>query len=296
MDNNAPHRAAVDTNRRLGEFSEGSSQTMNNYPITFQVLGPTEAHQSGLLIPLSGARRRALVTRLLLSAGRAVSAETLLEDVWDGQIPSTASATLQSHVSQLRKVLGDRLQRTPRVTCCALTRRWSTPLSSKSGLRVGPRGWRRAMLGGGRIVRDALRLWRGRALQDVADRPWAQPEAERLDELRRVAFEQLLQARLGLGEHEQVVADAEAAVEENPLREQRWADFLQSSLSIAAGGRPTLLRAYERLRNLLCDEIRDLTPSPSVSALQSAVLRQDPALELSLTKVGLGRGVGFRRS
>jgi DNA-binding response OmpR family regulator len=55
---------------------------MSNNPIEFHVLGPTEARQGGRAIPLSGARRRALVTRLLLDAGRAVSADTLLEDVW----------------------------------------------------------------------------------------------------------------------------------------------------------------------------------------------------------------------
>jgi DNA-binding SARP family transcriptional activator len=285
VDNNAPHRAAVDANRRLGEFSEGSSQTMNNYPIAFQVLGPTEARQSGLLIPLSGARRRALVTRLLLSAGRAVSAETLLEDVWDGQIPSAASATLQSHVSQLRKVLGDRLQR----SATGYVLRLDAAMVDAAEFEVGVASGASRMAAGDAQAaagsfRDALRLWRGRALQDVADRPWAQPEAERLDELRRVAFEQLLQARLGLGEHEQVVADAEAAVEENPLREQRWATLI---LALYRCGRQAdALRAYERLRNLLCDEF-GIDPSPSVSALESAVLRQDPALELSLTKVRL---------
>ena len=85
---------------------------VSNQPIEFQVLGPTEARQCGKPIPLSGARRRALVTRLLLDAGRTVSVDTLLEDVWGDEAPPAALATLQSHVSQLRKVLGDRLQRT----------------------------------------------------------------------------------------------------------------------------------------------------------------------------------------
>ena len=84
---------------------------MSNKPIEFHLLGSTEAWQAGNPIPLSGARRRALVTRLLLDAGRAVPAETLLEDVWGDQAPGAASATLQSHLSQLRKVLGDRVQR-----------------------------------------------------------------------------------------------------------------------------------------------------------------------------------------
>ena len=72
---------------------------MRHRPIEFQVLGPTEARQGGKAIPLSGARRRALVTRLLLDAGRAVSADALLEDVWGDEAPAAALATLQSHVS-----------------------------------------------------------------------------------------------------------------------------------------------------------------------------------------------------
>ena len=78
--------------------------------IEFQLLGATEARRDGEPVPLSGARRRALVARLLLDADRVVRADALIEDVWDGSPRPAAMATLQSHISQLRKVLGDRLQ------------------------------------------------------------------------------------------------------------------------------------------------------------------------------------------
>ena len=110
-------------------------------------------------------------------------------------------------------------------------------------------------------------------MQEVADRPWARPEAERLEELRRVAAEQLLEARLALGEHEQVVPDAEVAIDENPLREQRWATLM---LALYRCGRQAdALRTYQRLRTLLVDEL-GIDPSPPLAALEAAMLRQDP--------------------
>jgi hypothetical protein len=75
-------------------ISETDRRAMGSKPIEFQVLRPTEARQGGRAIPLSGARRRALVTRLLVDAGRAISADTLLEDVWDDQAPPAPLATL----------------------------------------------------------------------------------------------------------------------------------------------------------------------------------------------------------
>lgn len=260
---------------------------MSNSPIEFQVLGPTEARQDGREIPLSGARRRALVTRLLLDAGRAVTADTLLEDVWGDHAPPAASATLQSHVSQLRKVLGDRLQRS---AAGYFLRRDAVSIDAEKFEGTVANGTLQFVHGdfaaAARSLREALRLWRGRALQEVADQPWAQPEAERLEELRRVATERLLEARLALGDYEQLVPDAKVAVEENPLREQRWGTLM---LALYRCGRQAdALRAYQRLRNLLVDEL-GIDPSPPLAALEAAMLRHDPALQPPMPELGNGR-------
>ncbi|MFZ0666536.1 MAG: BTAD domain-containing putative transcriptional regulator [Acidimicrobiales bacterium] len=253
-------------------------QSTSSKPIEFRVLGPTEARQGATPIGLSGARRRALVTRLILDAGRTVSAETLLEDVWGDEAPPAALATLQSHVSQLRKVLGDRLQRSTGGYTLRLDAATVDAAEFESRAAYGAsRLAEGEVKAAARSLRKALYLWRGRALQEVADRPWAQPEAERLEELRRVATEHLLQARLAFGEHEWVVADAEVAVDENPLREQRWAILM---LALYRCGRQAdALRTYQRLRTLLGDEL-GIDPSPRLTALEVAVLRQDPALQL----------------
>jgi DNA-binding SARP family transcriptional activator len=259
---------------------------MSNKPIEFQVLGPTEARQGGRAIQLSGARRRALVTRLLLDAGRAVSADTLLEDVWGDQAPPAASATLQSHVSQLRKVLGDRLQRSTagyilRLDGVSIDAEEFEITVANGALQFAEGNFETAAWS----LRQALRLWRGRALEEVADQPWAQPEAERLEELRRVATEQLLEARLALGEHEQLVPDAQVAVEENPLREQRWGTLMVALYR--CGRQADALRAYQRLRTLLVEEL-GIDPSPPLATLEAAMLRHDPALQPPMAKLGNG--------
>jgi predicted ATPase len=122
---------------------------------------------------------------------------------------------------------------------------------------------------------DALGCWRGPALSDVADAAWAQGEARRLEELKEAALESLLEARLALGEAEEVVAAAEQAVAEHPYRERLWAHLV---LALYRSGRQSdALSAYQRVRQLLADEL-GLEPSAELVALQHAVLAHDPAL------------------
>ena len=258
---------------------------MTEAKIDFQVLGPTEARRAGQPLPLSGARRRALVSRLLLDAGRVLPAATLVEDVWEGAATRPTPATLQSHVSQLRKVLGRCLQRRAGGYVLELH---EARLDAAEFEALVARASAQLARGDGEAAADSLRgaigLWRGRALQDVADQPWARPEAARLEELRRVAVEQLLLARLQAGEHEHMVGDAEAAVADEPLREQRWSTLM---LALYRSGRQAdALRAYQRLRARLADEL-GVDPSPPVMALEAAILRQDPGLQ---PRVPAGRG------
>jgi predicted ATPase len=122
---------------------------------------------------------------------------------------------------------------------------------------------------------DALGCWRGPALSDVAGAAWARGEARRLEELKEVALESLLEARLGLGEAEEVVASAEQAVAEHPYRERLWAHLV---LALYRSGRQSdALSAYQRVRQLLADEL-GLEPSAELVALQHAVLAHDPSL------------------
>ena len=246
-------------------------------PLEFRLLGPTEARRDGEILPLSGARRRALVARLLLDAGCPVPVDRILDDVWfDARAPSRA--TIQSHVSQLRKALGDCIR--SELGCYVLdicdatldTYDFESAVHSASGFAA--RGRPGEAVG---PLHSALARWRGRALQDVAERPWAMHEAARLEELRRFATEQLLAARLATGDNDRVAVDAEAAVAEEPLREQRWATLV---LALYRCGRQAdALRACERLRHQLLEDL-GIDPSPPLVALEAAILRQDPQLDL----------------
>jgi DNA-binding SARP family transcriptional activator len=245
--------------------------------IEFLLLGPTEARRDGEPVALSGARRRALVARLLIDANRVVPAETLVADVWEDKTDPPAVATLQSHISQLRKVLGTCLTSDLGGYTISLDLAGADLVEFERQAQAGMAG-----LSGGDYssalasLTQALGLWRGRALQDVADRSWAQPEAVRLEELRARSIEQLLQARLYVGQHEQVAVDAEAAVAEQPLREQRWAIMIQAFYQ--CGRQADALRAYQRLRNLLAEQL-GIDPSPPLVALEGAILRQDQNLD-----------------
>ncbi|OZM71224.1 hypothetical protein CFN78_20695 [Amycolatopsis antarctica] len=250
---------------------------MRGQDLEVLVLGPTDATRSGQPVPLGGHRRRALLTRLLLDAGRTVSAQTLLDDVWDDETRPVTRGTLQTHISELRTALGGRIGYHAggyrldlsglRLDAMNFERALDSALvSAATGLPESAR----------QLLTESLGLWRGDALQDVADRAWAHPEAARLTELRKVAEEQLLQSRLDVGEHQQLVADAEAAVADEPLREQRWATLV---LALYRCGRQSAaLAAYRRLRDLLAGEM-GVDPSRPMVELQAAILRQDPRLD-----------------
>jgi predicted ATPase/DNA-binding SARP family transcriptional activator len=243
------------------------------------------------LVAVTGSRRRPLLLRLLLSANHAVAAERLVDDLWDASPPAGARSTLASHVSMLRGLLGDdRIVPTPggyriRVGVGELdvTSFEADADAGGAALRAGdpqsalPR------------LTAALGAWRGPAWADVADRAWAAGEVTRLAERRHGALDDLLRARLELGHHREVVADAEQAVDEEPLREERWASLM---LALYRSGRQAdALRAFRRLRTVLAEEL-GIDPSAQLVALEDAILHQKPELAWQPTTATAGGANG----
>jgi predicted ATPase/DNA-binding SARP family transcriptional activator len=229
----------------------------------FRLLGPVEVlGDGGEPLPIPGTRPRAVFTLLLLHPNEAVSMERLIDAVWGEEPPATARGALQVHVHALRKTLGaDRI----------VTRAPGYLLRVEEGELDTARF---EQLASEQRFRDALALWRGPALADVADEPFARPEAARLDEARLSVLESRIAADLEAGGHDAVAAELEGLVAAHPHRERLRA---QQMVALYRSGRQAdALGAYRGAREAL-DEI-GLEPSPELRALEQRILRQDPEL------------------
>ena len=122
---------------------------------------------------------------------------------------------------------------------------------------------------------EALSLWRGDVLSDLADFDFVEPIRARLDEMRASALESRIQAKLDLGRHATVIAELAPLVADHPLREGLHA---QRILALYRSGRQSdALAAYRELHSVLDAEL-GIEPSPPLRELNNRVLAQDPTL------------------
>ena len=242
------------------------------------LLGEFTASHDGTPLDLGGPRQRAVLAMLVVERGRLISAEQLIDSLWEDDRPANAFAGLQSYISHLRR----------RLEPDAAARSRSGVIARQAhgyAVRLAPDAvdaWRfeqaLAAEGGDVVARltDALALWRGAALADYADRSWAQPEIVRLDELRSVARERLAQARVDRGEAAVLIGELETMVTEAPLREDRWR--LLALALYRANRQADALTALRRARTTFADEL-GVDPGPALRALESDILAQAPSLE-----------------
>lgn len=254
--------------------------------IEFRLLGPVEAWRGGERVRLGGRKQRALLAALLVRAGRVVSLDQLIDDLWPAGPPARAAATVQVFVSDLRRALEpDRPRGTPPgllVTAAPGYVLRTDAVDALAFARLAAAG--RAALDdedAGRaadLLARAEALWRGAALADVADEPFARAEAARLEELRLGCAEDRVDAELALGRHTAVVAELEQRVGAHPLRERLRAQLM---LALHRSGRQAdALAVYAAGRRILRDEL-GLEPGAALRSLQQGVLVQDPGLEWS---------------
>lgn len=247
----------------------------------FRILGPLEVQDGTELLSLGGAKQRALLAILLLHANEVVSAERLLEDLWGERQPASGAKALHVYISQLRKLIGeDRvLTRAPGYAL----RLDPDELDMTRFLSLRERAETAEPDEARAVLREALSLWRGAPLADVAYETFAQSEIARLEEMRTAAVEQRIDLDLALGRHAEVVGELESLVRENPLRERLRAQLL---LALYRSGRQAeALTAYQEARRTLVDEL-GIDPGKSLRELQQAILRQDPSLELATEPPG----------
>ena len=242
--------------------------------IEFRLLGPVEAVANGRVLPIGGRKQRALLALLLLEGGRPVSANHLVEELWQGRSPPAAATTLRSYVSRLRTVLGAAavVARPPGYALEIRAEHLDVHRFERL-LREGREALARGAAG---IAADrlhaALALWRGEALADVADGGTLALEAQRLEELRLACLEERIEADLALGRHTELAPELERLVEAEPLRERLWRQLV---LALYRCERQSdALAAYRRARTIL-DEQLGLEPSEELKELERAVLQHD---------------------
>ncbi|MFD3399808.1 BTAD domain-containing putative transcriptional regulator [Kribbella sp. NPDC058693] len=235
------------------------------------LLGPFEVRTGdGGVADVPGARLRGLLIALALDPGRVVQKATLVDWIWGEQPPADAANALQRLVSRLRKVLpegsveghtdGYRLQVDPDAVDAVRFER----LVARARTDQDPQGVR--------LLREALELWRGPAMQDVGLTESGAFDAAvtRLDGLRLTAMEDRYDAEILLGRGAEMVTELTDLVAANPVRERLVAALMRA---LVASGRDTeALRVYERTRETLADEL-GVDPSPELSALHVALLR-----------------------
>jgi len=248
--------------------------------VEFRILGSVEVADGGLVRDLGGLRERTLLARLLLAAGQVVSADRLAEDLWAGRPPEHYMATLRVYISRLRRALGDGsaavITQPPgyRVTLGRSELDADRFARLVAAAREDLAARRPEVAAAG--LREALGLWRGPALSDVADFAFAQADAARLEEARMAAVEDRVEADLACGRHASLVSELDGLVAGHPLRERLCG---QRMLALYRCGRQAdALQAYRDLRGRLDDEF-GIDPTPALQRLQQAILRQEPGLD-----------------
>ncbi len=240
--------------------------------------------RGGRVVPLVGLRQRALLAILLLNAGEVVSSDRLIDDLFGEEASSGAANALQQAVSRLRRALGDgdSSNGNPLVTQAPgyrldvegdqldLRRFERLRLAAHQALDGGDAARAAEQLG------DALALWRGPPLADLAELDFAQPEIRRLEELRLNAVMDRIDAELALGSAHELVAELKTLVDANPYQER-----LRGQLMLAlyrAGRQADALQAFRDGRERLSDEL-GLEPSRSLQQLERAILIHDESLD-----------------
>jgi DNA-binding SARP family transcriptional activator/tetratricopeptide (TPR) repeat protein len=247
----------------------------------FRILGPLEVLDEGRVVALGGSKQRALLALLLLHVNQTLTPDRLIDELWGQAPPATAGKTLQVHISRLRRALAaDGRAVVTRAHGYELT---LDPQSLDAHRFERLVGDGRGALAAGRpeqavaTLQAALALWRGSPLADLAYEPFAQSEITRLEELRVAALEQLIEAKLTLGGHAELVGHLETLIAEHPYRERLRAQLM---LALYRSDRQAdALQAYQDARRTLVEQL-GIEPGERLRELEGAILAQDPGLQL----------------
>jgi DNA-binding SARP family transcriptional activator len=249
----------------------------------FHILGSLEVRSSGVRVVINAPKQRAVLATLLLNVNTEVGVDRLGEYVWDGRPPVAVQTTLQSYIYRLRQ----RLRCLPGVGL--------ETGSSSYTLRVDPQEtdvwfFRQhvsrahektrdgALSDAVGDLREALSVWRGKALAGVSGEYFTQ-EAQFLEDERIAAHEELFNAEITLGKHRKVVPELQKVASRYQYHETLKAQLM---LALYLSGRQVeALQVYALIRRKLRDDL-GIEPGPDLQKLHRAILDQVPATNIVL--------------
>jgi DNA-binding SARP family transcriptional activator/ABC-type branched-subunit amino acid transport system substrate-binding protein len=266
--------------------------------LDFRLLGPLEVARDGALLDVGGTRRRSVLAILLLHRGEVVSVDRLVDGLWGDEPPESAVTVVQGHVSRLRRLLGDDasgaietkghgyvMEVDPQALDVA---RCETLLELGRGALAEGRPDAAAA-----ALDEARALWRGPALADLVDEPFAAEHLPGLRELHVAVIEEQAEADLTRGREPSVMAALRRIVRDDPLRERSRALLM---LALHRAGRDAeALASYDEARRVLSDEL-GIAPGASLRELHERILRQDPSLRAPARQAAASRRRRSRRA
>jgi DNA-binding SARP family transcriptional activator len=252
------------------------------------MLGSLEVLDGGRPLPLGRPKQRVVLAVLLVHANRVVGLDRLVEELWGEAAPPQAIGSLQAYVSHLRRLLDPgRSARTPARVLVSQPPGYRLvvapeDLDAARFQALAAEGHRLLEAGeharAAEALAEALGLWRGPVLADIADAPFAQAERARLEELRVVALEDRAAAELALGRHAMVAAELEQLAAAHPFRERLHG--LRVLALYRSGRQAEALGAYQAASGLLRQEL-GIDPAPWLRRLEAEILNQAPELDWS---------------
>ncbi|MEU1390013.1 MULTISPECIES: BTAD domain-containing putative transcriptional regulator [unclassified Nonomuraea] len=251
--------------------------------ISFDLLGLVEVSLNGDRFEITGRKRRSLLVVLLLKHGEVVSVDDLIVELWRGDPPDHAENALHAHVSRLRHTVkrwcadsGVPIELQTRFPGYALlvsgdhidSVRFDELCAKASALlSTSPKD---AMA----LLRQALELWRGPALQNVPSAPMRDQAAQRLERQRMLMTASFVEISLDMGRHIEIIPQLEALVLRNPLEERLYSQLMSA---LCRAGRPAdALGIYHLARVALAREA-GLSPSPALERQMLHILNRSQA-------------------
>jgi DNA-binding SARP family transcriptional activator len=246
----------------------------------FGVLGPLQMSVNGTIVPLGTPKQRAVLAMLVINRNRPVSPESLVSAAWEDRPPPEARTSLQSYVSNLRRLLGTAGVEPRTVLASAPPGyRLSVPdatcdlgrfiIEKTAGVQAAAAG---RFEQASDHLSAALAQWRGPVLEDLRDFRFVDAFATALVEDKVVAHTVRAEAEIACGRTHSVISEIEALIVEQPYREPLWAQ-LMTAYSLAER-QSDALEAYRRLKTTLAEDL-GIDPGPSVCRLHEQILRQE---------------------